>query len=269
MRARFVAFVIGFLVLSLVCLGAWSLFATLRRDEGDPRRSISPLGNSGPRVAMDSSKKPEAPLGMLTFDPGYWPDEDDDWHKEQARINEQLARGERGNSGRAGSTGRGIGRGFPSNPSLRRLRQARWSIMLPRENSEAYIKKLTELKAFVVIPEGGGSSSFLLCEDLTQRPAEWTKVSAEEIEKNNLMWLFSTEVRDRGCIAEGLQRTKTPRWIAIFVPQELEKVMDDVEWKHKNLSEKELNDKWWTTNFEVDRRGDMWDVRVRYQGPHK
>lgn len=205
--------------------------------------------------------------------------------EEQAKIQEQLARGERkagltgdkgeGGSGRGGGQGNGFGGGYGDGvgkgrqTGTRHLRQARWVIILPREDPEMFIKKLVQIKAILLCPDGESVSSFNVCEDPGKKPPEWKKVSQEGVNKYNRLWYMSHSKTDCEYVATGLYMTKQPRWIAIFIPNDLEKVMADVEARYKNLSEAELNQRKWITIFEVDRRGDTWDVRVRHQGPRK
>jgi len=205
--------------------------------------------------------------------------------EDQAKINEQLARGERksgltgdkgeGGSGRGGGAGNGFGGGYGDgggkgrNTGTRHLRQARWIIILPREDPETFIKKLVQIKAILLCPDGESVSSFNVCEDPGKRPVEWKKITQEGVNKYNRLWYMSHTKTDREYVATGLYMTKEPRWIAIFIPNELEKVMADVEFNYKKMNEAELNQRKWITIFEVDRRGDTWDVRIRYQGPRK
>jgi hypothetical protein len=151
----------------------------------------------------------------------------------------------------------------------RKLRKERWVLLLPREDPEVFVKKIVQFRAAIVIPDPKNQNSYQVCENLAQRPIEWKSVNQETLRKDDRLWFLSRSKTDCEYVAVGLYLTKQPPWIAILIPEDLEKVLTEAELKFKNLSEKELNDKKWITIFDVDRRGDAWDVRVRYQGPRK
>jgi len=213
------------------------------------------------------------------------PDENVKQRQEQVKIDEQLARGEKrtgitgdrgeGGSGRGGGAGNGFGGGYGDgvgkgrNTSKRSLRQTRWTIVLPREDPDLFLKKLIQIKAILLLPEGDSVASFKICENLEKRPVELKTISQQGINAYNRLWYMSHEKTDCEYIARSLYLTNTPRWIAIFIPQDLEQEMVRQEFNFKKMSEDELNNRKWITIFEVDRRGDTWDVRVRYQGKRK
>lgn len=186
--------------------------------------------------------------------------------EEQKKIDEALARGER-RGGFGGSYGDGVGKG--RNTSKRAVRQTRWTIVLPRESPEVFLKKLIQIKAILLIPEGDSVSNFKICENLEKRPVELKSIDQKGINSYNRLWYMSHEKTDCDYIARGLYLTNAPRWIAIFIPQDLEQELALQEFNYKKMSEDELNNRKWITIFEVDRRGDTWEVRVRYQGPRK
>lgn len=205
--------------------------------------------------------------------------------EEQAKIDQQLARGERkagltgdkgeGGSGRGGGQGNGFGGGYGDgvgkgrNTSKRFLRQNRWTIILPREDPDTFIKKLIQIKSILIVPDGDSVASFNVCENMEKKPIEFKKINQEGINKFNRLWYMSHDKTDCEYVARGMYLTKAPRWIAIFIPQDLEQEMARQEFNYKKKSEDELNTLKWITIFNVDRRGDTWDVQVKYQGPRR
>lgn len=303
MRNHFGVFLIGVVVLVLVCLGIvgqrlarMEQEAAVRAEEDarqawEQRRQADRLRQAreqagvgdpnGPEMLQDALKHdidvPNSPLTSLKLEDLF---EDDllthGDRKEQTRINEQLARGERGTPGSGGSTGRGFGGGYDNpnakarkKPTARQLRQSRWIIILEREDPETLLKNLIKLKAMLAIPEGDSATHCNICEDLAKRPAEWKKVDQEGVKKYNRLWFLTHSRTDREYTESLFSLTSTPLWVAVFIPNDLEKLMAEEEFKTKKMYEDELNQRKWITVFEIDRRGDSWYVRVRYQGPRK
>jgi hypothetical protein len=290
MRAGFVATIVGFVILLLISLGAWNLYIAFRQSEAavraeeqarqamleqrqqgdavqqqnkdDPKQPTLP--GVAPKDGEGNLNSPERLQHVLKFDPN-WKNEAEgvDIEKEKQRLEWLLPGvripGDPGNGFGLGNRGKLMG-------GTRPLRQQRWSFVLPRENPDAYIRKLMELKAMLVTADGANSAGFRLYGDLTKDPPEWKKVSKEEIEKHNRLWLLSRHKGDCWCIAQALHQSQQPPWIAIFIPNDLEKAMADAEFKHRKLSELELHQKNWITVFDVLRRENGWDVRVWYQG---
>jgi len=209
----------------------------------------------------------------------------DQQKQEQAKVQEQLARGEKragiagdkgeGGSGRGGGQGNGFGGGYGDgvgkgrNTSKRFLRQTRWTIVLPREDPDLFKRKLVDIKAILLIPEGDSVASFKINENLAKMPPEFKTIDQKGINAYNRLWYMSHDPTDAKYIAQSMYLKDQPRWIAIFIPQDLEAEMVRAEINYKKLSEDELIAKKWITIFDVDRRGDSWDVRVRYQGRRK
>jgi hypothetical protein len=192
--------------------------------------------------------------------------QDDVINRAERKPGFTVGRGWRDGSGRGEASGPDS-----SKPELdgRYLRQSRWKIILPREDPEAFVKKLNDLKVLLVIPtaaDGSYNDRYLLCDDLAKRPVVFKPVDAEEINAYNRLWFMSDCPIDATCVATALNLPKRPRWIAIFIPPDLEQALARAEFTHKKISEDELNQRGWITHFDVDRRGEAWVVRVRYVG---
>ena len=157
----------------------------------------------------------------------------------------------------------------PSQPNPRPLRAARWSIVLPQNNPDAFLKKLQELQAYLLLPDGDSTTNFLLCENLSQSPLSFRRVDKSAVNGLNRLWFISHELAGREQVAAVLKMTATPQWFAIFIPTELETEMVKQEVTFQKMSEEELFTKQFVTVFEVTRRDDKWDVKVTYQGPRK
>jgi hypothetical protein len=203
--------------------------------------------------------------------------------KESENLKDQLTQGQdkagiagsKGQGGRGGlggkgdgfGPGEGDGFGPGKNPSKRFKRQARWILILPREDPEAFVKKLVDIKAILLIPDGDKIGIYKVCEDLGKRPVTFKSIDQVGVNKYNRLWYMSHSPTDAQYVATGLYLTNQPRWIAIFIPQDLEQEIARAEFNHKKMSEDELIQRGWVTQFVIDRRGDTWDVQIRYQGP--
>jgi hypothetical protein len=151
----------------------------------------------------------------------------------------------------------------------RPLRAARWSIVLPQKDPDAFLKKLQELQAYLLLPEGDSTTTFSLCDNLTQQPLSFRRVDKAAVNGLNRLWFISHDAAGREQVAAFLKLTATPQWFAIFIPPELEKEMVKQEVSFQKLSEEELFTKQFVTVFEVTRLGEVWGVKVTYQGPRK
>jgi hypothetical protein len=288
----------------IVVLGGVLVFSFGNRAGPADLEAVVFAGGGGSGTGVGDPNGPEMLQDAMKFDPNnsdapqqevkiedyqnVVPDGDvkvEEKRQEQTKINEQLARGENkpgitgdrgeGGSGRGGGQGNGFGGGYGDgvgkgrNTSKRSLRQTRWTIVLPREDPELFLKKLVQIKAILLLPEGDSVANFKICENLEKRPVEFKAIDQKGINSYNRLWYMSHEKTDCDYVAKGLYLTNTPRWIAIFIPQDLEQEMARQEFNFKKMSEDELNNRKWITIFEVDRKGDAWDVRIRYQGPRK
>jgi hypothetical protein len=188
------------------------------------------------------------------------------------RSGQAGAKGQ-GGPGWDGGKGDGFGPGVGSsggpgfNKGTRHLRQSRWKIYLPREDPEAFLNKLITIKAILLLPDSERAGVYQICEDLARRPVELKPIDQNGINSYNRLWYMTHDAIDAKFIATALYLKNQPRWIAIFIPHDLEQEMLRMEFNYKKLSEEELNKRNWVTSFEVDRKGEVWDVRVRSQGP--
>lgn len=288
----------------IVVLGSVLVFRFGNKDVPSDLEAVVFAGGGGSGDGIGDPDGPEMLQAALKFDPSASaelpPDiNPEDYTKieaegdikvekqmeEQAKIQEQLARGERragltgdrgeGGSGRGGGQGDGFGGGYGDgvgpgrNTSKRSLRQSRWTIVLPREDPDLFKRKLIQIKAILLIPEGSSVASFKINENLEKMPPEFKPIDQKGINAYNRLWYMSHDKVDCDYIARSMYLKDSPRWFAIFIPQDLEQEMLRQELNHKKMSEDEINNKKWITIFDVDRRGDSWDVRVRYQGPRK
>lgn len=154
-------------------------------------------------------------------------------------------------------------------PNPRPLRAARWSIVLPQNNPDAFLKKLQDLQAYLVLPDGDSATTFIICDNLTEKPPFFRRIEKSALNSLNRLWFISHDNAGRDQIGSFLKMTTAPKWFAIFIPSELEKEMVKQEVTFQKMSEEELFTKQYVTMFEVNRLGDVWDVKVTYQGPKK
>lgn len=187
------------------------------------------------------------------------------------RVGEAGGGGPGSGGGTGPGQGPGVGPGFGPgiNKGTRHLRQSRWAIVLPREDPEAFLKKLIEIQAILLIPDSERVGVYQVCEDLARRPVRLKPTDQKGINAYNRLWYMSHQQIDTQYIATALYLKNQPRWIAIFIPHELEQELTRQEFNYHKLSEAELQNRKWVTEFNVARRGDTWDVSVRYQGPRK
>lgn len=150
----------------------------------------------------------------------------------------------------------------------RRERHNRWQIILPRESPEVFVKKLAELKATIVIPDGMSATSFKICDDLGKKPVTFKQLDKKELSHLDL-WFVSKDRRDCEALARGLFLKDSPNSFAVIFPPDLEQELVKAETNHRRLTEEELNKRRWTTTFDVSRKDGKWEIKVRFQGPRK
>jgi hypothetical protein len=264
--------VVGVVLLLLMLLvGAWALTSIIQeRERAAHAAAIAERerNEAAAQLQVQAKEKQDTPNVDLS------PEMLHDPLKFDPDLPEQLPKIKPQETDSEGSNAKGNGFGGGSKImygkyGARPYRLTRWTIILPREDSDAYMKKLVQIKALLVIPEGESLNSFKLCDNLDHRPFEFKMTDRKGITAYNRHWFKSQEKTDCDYCARALQLKETPRWVAIFIPQDLEQEMVRKEFYYKKLSEDELNLKGWVTIFDVDRRDDSWEVRVRYQGPRK
>jgi hypothetical protein len=151
--------------------------------------------------------------------------------------------------------------------NVRPLRQTRWSVVMPKENPEAFRKKIIDLKAMLLLPDINSALNFHLCENLEQQPLQFRAIDKKGVNALNRLWFISHDQTGREQLTKALSLQLMPAWFALFIPPELEVELLKQETKHQGMSEEELITRGYVTVFEVERRGNTWDVRVTYQGP--
>jgi len=104
----------------------------------------------------------------------------------------------------------------------RELRRLRWMIVFPREDADVFLKKIAELKAFLVIPEDTPGTKYYICENLEKKPFEWKTTDLKAINSHRRLWTISHDNKDCNLIATACSLKETPPWITIFLPSALE-----------------------------------------------
>lgn len=235
-------------------------------------------------VSMNRSEATE--VEQIQFDPtvlNFDPEKKTDSLLEKAQeSDQQLARGianpngiagDRGDggSGRGGGRGNGFGGGIGDGfgkgiASIRERRKDRWEIILPLNDGPQFIRKLTELQAVVLVSDGPGK--YLLF-DMTQKNPPGKPATLPDIIKMNRIYYTNRVSFVCQIVAQELGLANTPGLFAIFIPQELEKQMFAKEMAYRGLSDEELFRRKMITKFEIDKKGNGWEVRVREQEPQK
>ncbi len=161
----------------------------------------------------------------------------------------------------------GNGRGWPNGKNLERTsRMDRWLIIMPSDDTAMFMDKLREIEAILVLPLGGGQ--FMMYEDLSSQKAG-RKTTSTELFHLNRIWYTSRDLDLRRGLAADRGMPQIPDYIAIFIPQSLERELLNKELAFRGRTEKQLMEEHWRTSFEVARRGTTWIVQVREQSRSK
>ncbi|HMP60936.1 MAG TPA: hypothetical protein PKD86_16445 [Gemmatales bacterium] len=157
----------------------------------------------------------------------------------------------------------GDGRG---QPSKRMARKDRWIIVLPLQDHAQFMRKLAELQTIILVPDAPGRFRLYTAWSSGQAPVH-TVVTVEGIRDLNRIWYTNTDAEVCVGVAKQLGLDTTPNYIAIFVPQELEREMAKKELEYRQLSEEQIVQEKLETVFDVMRSGAQFVVKVREQKP--
>lgn len=198
---------------------------------------------------------------------------------EQAKKTDQLAKGindprllagdkGRGGSGRGGGKGEGFGTGEgdgagPGKMSKREQRALRWVISIQYRDGEEFVEKWAELNAMMVVSETPGN--YLIFRDLKQKPPKGEAIDQQGIVKLNRLWYSNRDQKICEMVALTMNLSRTPKFVGIFIPQDLEAEMLKKETEYRRLSEDQIRAQGLITEFSIGRRGNGWDVRVNSQ----
>jgi len=186
---------------------------------------------------------------------------------------QKLRQGDKGQGGEGtgGGKGKGVGRGIGDGAGdgvakgNRLGRPRRWTIKMSYEDAEAFLEKLSELK--IVIGARKADGHFLIFQDLPPKPPVRfvemdLKKFQEFAQKMQQIWFVTSASQTTNTLAEGVGLSERPRTVFMFIPQDMEKAILDKELSHHHMSEEEIKKRKITTDFDVRRTGNGWEVKV-------
>ncbi|MBL8822037.1 MAG: hypothetical protein JNJ77_05565 [Planctomycetia bacterium] len=177
----------------------------------------------------------------------------------------------KGGPGSGGGKGAGIGTGEgdgagPGKASGARLsRTKRWRINFKYEDPEGFIEKLGNLK--VVVGARLNNGRYYIFEELSPTGGnKFKEMTIEQFQpyatKLQRLWVLNS-VRD---VCEnfgiGANMSERPTTIFIFIPQDMENAILAREEAYHGLKEAEIKKRKIMTQFDVQRTGSGWEVRV-------
>lgn len=178
----------------------------------------------------------------------------------------------RGGSGSGGGKGGGIGDGEgdgagSGKASGARLdRTKRWVINFKYEDPDGFIEKLANLK--VVVGARMVNGRFYIYEDMASKPPyKYRELELNDFQKfaNKMQRLWvQSKLRD-ACenFGLGVNLSERPVLIFIFIPPDMEDAIVKKELSHHGFKdEKEIKKRKIVTQFDVQRTGACWQVRV-------
>jgi len=172
-----------------------------------------------------------------------------------------------GGKGRGGGLGDGDGTGIgdatgPGIQNERSKRNARWQISFPYNSGAAYLARLENLGAMLVIHQGDGK--YLIYRDLSRRPlvgASESEAAADELRRRFIRWV-DDKPSSVAALASTLRLSFTPKEIVVHFPVELEKALLARELGYRGLTEAQLNERNQITLFRAERIGPRYEVTV-------
>lgn len=215
-------------------------------------------------VNIDDSTKRENLAADLTSEDQFKGQFDDP----TKRVGEQG----KGGSGAGGGLGDGFGTGEgsgsgPGKQKRRAKRTDRWALAMRYSNGEELYQEWAKMKAIIVIPEGqlekGDYTKFRVYRDLSTKAPQGKVETRETLNTLNRVWFFDRNRDSVRELSKYLGYSAPPRFIALFIPRELEDELLRKELGYKNRKEEQLEG--WETIFEVSRVGDRFNARVLEQ----
>ena len=215
-------------------------------------------------VNIDDSTKRENLAADLSSDEQFKGQFDDP----SKRVGEQG----KGGSGAGGGLGDGFGTGEgsgsgPGKQKKRAKRTDRWALALRYSNGEELYQEWAKMKAIIVMPEGqpekGDYTKFRVYRDLTTKAPQGKIETRETLNTLNRVWFFDRNRDSVQALSKFLGYATPPRFIALFIPRDLEDELLRKELAYKNKKEDQLEG--WETTFEVSRVGDKFNARVLEQ----
>jgi hypothetical protein len=176
----------------------------------------------------------------------------------QSKLKEGLRQGSKGKggTGTGGGSGSGSGTGSGSGQgegtrdlNARERRMGRWRLDFGNLSGPEYVRRLHALGATLAIPKDRGGADYWVIRDLRARPAQ---LLDEDISKIGQMYWNNVypETVHSVVSALGLSQIHASNFI-IFMPQELEDKLFDLELKYNNWQEDEIGE----TRFQVRPMG--------------
>jgi hypothetical protein len=149
------------------------------------------------------------------------------------------------------------------------IRADRWGIAMRYSNGEELFAEWAKMKVIIVLPEGDPDAKndftkFRVYRDLTTKPPEGKVETGATLNTLDRVWFFDPNRDSVGEMAKYLKLEKPPKFIAYFIPRELEEELLKQELAFANKTEAELNEGWQTT-FQISRDGEKFVARVLEQ----
>jgi hypothetical protein len=179
----------------------------------------------------------------------------------QAKLRDGLRRASqgKGGSGTGGGSGSGEGTGTGNgkgdgigNLNARERRMGRWRLDFGNLSGPEYVRRLAALGATLGIPKDRGQSDYWIVRDLRARPV---KLLDEDVSKIGQMYWNNVypETVQSVLAALGLGKIQANSFI-IFMPQELEDKLFDLELAYNKWQEDEIGE----TRFQVRPLGNKY-----------
>jgi hypothetical protein len=179
-----------------------------------------------------------------------------------------------GGLGRNGGLGDGDGTGVgdktgPGIQTQRSKRNQRWRMSFPYGSGSAYLAKLENLGATIVVPQGDGK--YVIFRDLSRRPPVGSvegEAAADELRRKYIRWIDDKQA-SVSALAAALKLSFMPDEIVVHFPVELEKALLGSELAYRGLTEEQLNERNILTLFRAERVGSRYEVSVVEQRPKR
>ena len=235
-------------------------------------------------VAFDPNFRGSTVRSDLTYDPKDIPPLPSDAGRpiEEVRTGVDQAKGiadaarrigsqGRGGPGTGGGKGSGDGPGEgdgsgPGKQTKRAKRMERWVLNFRYNSGEEYARRLENLQAILVVPEG---DKFRVYEDLSRRPVRGTVKTLAEINQLNRIYWRDDNPDSVAALAQALGWPTVPRYVAAFFPRDLEEELARQERAYRGLTEEEIDARRLETIFQAERVAGRWNVKVVDQRPRQ
>ena len=155
-----------------------------------------------------------------------------------------------------------------SKTTNRLARTKRWQINFGYEDSEEFVKKLSNLK--VVVGARLNNGTYNIYEEMpSQAPFEPREMTTGEFQKyaNKMqrLWVINKQKDVCESFEEGVGMIERPISVFLFIPQDMEAAILKQEEAFHHLNEIEIMDRKLVTKFDVTRTEGGWNVKVEGQ----